>query len=120
MQAAVEENPVQADDDLAIYKRLVRETAIELIENQNWCAEGANPVLVKLGLDPMPVRQYFTLEMPVQAIASCSFHAIDEADALRQYEKQREDLGAEHLRYWDTTKVVSGGEPTVRPQGIRY
>ena len=62
-EARVEARSVRAEFDH--FKRLVRETAIQVAADQGWCRSGLNGTLQELGLEKVP--EYFEVEVEVTA-----------------------------------------------------
>jgi hypothetical protein len=87
------------NERLAEYKGHVREVMQEAINDQGWCAEGANLYAEKLDVEGFPVKHLYWISLPFSGQARFSTWAFNAVDALEQWEQARAKHGDKVAQY---------------------
>jgi hypothetical protein len=86
MVRTAQEAQARAEQTLAAYKIQVREVAIRVAEEQDWCNEGLNEVLTELGLDGVTRSYRVPVELTATQTVYIDVEAIDIDHAVSQVE----------------------------------
>ncbi len=85
--------------DLAEYKDHVRSIAVEVMQEQDWCADGAEPYFRRLGLGDPPRKQSFVLDVPVACKLRLTFSEYTEKEAREKLAAWLDDAEPSNFAY---------------------
>lgn len=95
----------EAREQHEAFRTQVRDVAIRVADEQDWCVNGLNEVLDELDL-PKRTREY-EVQVEVKQTITVTVEAVDEEEAQEKVEEMdADDLVREHADNWDWEKDV--------------